>query len=255
MATEWTPYTLSPEALAFLEEGEGNMPFIYDDRTSKKIHRWSDAKGFPTVGLGVKINQVDRPKFERWLGKTIPREELDRINADKLASKLALLNKKLEEEKFPGPNEDIHLSDGAFAVLFSYAWNTGTGSPWFKRLLQIYKTGDVEAAAAHIRTGPVTSEGVWNRGLAKRRNHEADHLLKFTIMNRRPYIVERPLAGALLIFIPLLLLGATAHFAYRRVKAHRSALRLPPTGSAGGKVDAGVGMGMGMKMDAGVRDV
>lgn len=222
MAKEWTPYTLSPETLAFLEEGEGNMPYIYDDKTSQQIYRWSEARGNPTVGLGVKINQVDRPKFERWLGKTIPKADLDQINASKLAEKLDLLNRKLESEKFPGPDEDIHLNDGAFAVLFSYSWNTGTGSPWFKKLLQHYKQGDVQAASDFIRSGPVTSQGVWNKGLVNRRNLEADHLLKFTIMNRRPYIVEKPLVGALLIIVPLVALGATIHFGYRRWKNRRT---------------------------------
>jgi GH24 family phage-related lysozyme (muramidase) len=222
MAKEWVPYTLSPAGRAFLLGEEDNLPFIYDDRTSRQIFRWSDVKGYPTVGMGVKIEYPERPAYDRWMGKTIPADVLAEINEDKLQKYLRILNRVLEEEKFPGADEDVHVNDGAFYVLFSYMWNTGHNSTWFKRLLNIYKTGDVQAASDFIRNGPKTAKGVLNRGLVKRRNSEADELLKHVILNRRPFVDEKAVGFALPILIAVVALGFTTQFAYRRYKKYKN---------------------------------
>lgn len=223
MAKEWKPYVLSPEGRAFVLDGEGNVPYIYDDKNSKRVYRWSDVRGYPTIGMGVKIEQTDRPRFEKWLGKIVPPDELAAINEEKVQEYVGVLNKRLEELKFPSADDDVYLSDGAFYVLFSYMWNTGPYSRPFKRLLPIMKTGDVQAIADHIRKGPITQDGVVVRGLVTRRNMEADEILKHPILERRPTALIASPGRALAVLWVTAAATAAVGFLIRAVRKAREA--------------------------------
>jgi GH24 family phage-related lysozyme (muramidase) len=218
----WAPYTLSTAGLNFLKEVEGNIPYIYDDKTKRRVYRWSDVQGFPTVGLGVKIEQPDRPKFERWLGKTIPKEALDRINEEKIELYTDVLNKKIREYGIPDAEAYVHLSQPAVDVLFSYAWNTGLFSQWLNTLLELYAAKDRDGAIAHIQRGPKTSKGKVLEGLVNRRNREANILsIEPMWLDSTPSTDFGSAAAVLWVLVPSVAAFAAGIYAYKRWKRSR----------------------------------
>lgn len=222
LADAWTPYTLSAAGLNFLKEVEGNIPYIYDDKTKKRVMRWADVRGYPTVGLGVKIEQQDRPRFEKWLGKTIPQEELDRINEEKIEVYTDILNKKIREAGINDAASPVRLHPSAVDVLYSYAWNTGLFSNWLSTLLELYAAKDRDGAVAHIQRGPTTSKGKVLEGLVKRRNREASILAAEPLwIDATPSTDFGPVKTGLLILVPGVVAIAALIYAVKRFRAHR----------------------------------
>lgn len=218
----WTPYTLSVAGLNFLKEVEGNIPYIYDDKTKKRVLRWSDVRGYPTVGLGVKIEQQDRPRFERWLGKTIPQESLDQINKEKIEVYTDILNKKIRDAGISDAAAFVRLHQSAVDVLFSYAWNTGLYSNWLSTLLDLYAAKDRDGAVAHIQSGPTTSKGKVLEGLVKRRNREAAIIASEPLwIDATPGTDLGPVKTGLLILVPGVVAFAAVIYAVKKLRAHR----------------------------------
>lgn len=98
-------------------------------------------------------------------GRHAPKELIDQWNAKTVAQFEFDLNRKLD---------DVVLNPNQFDALFSLAWNRGVYSDVVKKVIEYCRAGDYDSAAYTIATGPKTIDGVFNQGLAKRRQEEAN---------------------------------------------------------------------------------
>ncbi len=74
----------------------------------------------------------------------------------------------------------VDLTHSQFDALVSYTFNTGdqTNNPYFvKNIPELINSGNFEAAAEAIRSGPITSGGQESLKLVERRQREADLFL------------------------------------------------------------------------------
>ncbi len=168
------PYRLSYEGQNHLLETESNVPYVYDDKRKKGdpyLARYEDARGYPTIGLGIRIDtQEERDLFRPYLnGKAAPSDLIAQWNAKVIAQFEYDLNRKLGVAEL-NPNQ--------FDALFSLAWNTGVNSDSVEATIAAVKRGDYEAARNAIANGPVTSKGEVLQGLVARRKREAELFAK-----------------------------------------------------------------------------
>jgi GH24 family phage-related lysozyme (muramidase) len=165
------PYVLSDRGYEDLVQKERNYAFVYDDATGKSIPSYESAKGFPSIGLGLKIDTAEeRQKFAPYLnGNKAPDSVIAEANAATIATFTAALNRKAGHLK---------MTQSMFDALFSLAWNTGYNSDVVARVIDYIGAEDYESAAHAIATGPVKSKGKTQPGLVARRAEEAALFLK-----------------------------------------------------------------------------
>ena len=163
-------YRLSSAGYKEVLRSEGNIPYVYDDQRTgplRALTSYEEARGTPTIGIGVAINTPERRKqFEVYLTRQASPDELETINRVKLGEYMKDLNRRLGSVK---------ISQSMYDALFSLFWNSYSGAFPVIRAIQ---QGDYEAAAEAIKNGPKTarqSDGTskYNEGLAKRRMQEA----------------------------------------------------------------------------------
>jgi len=173
-------YKLSAAGLADLKKVEGVRYAVYDDKTGKPINSYEEAKGTPTIGMGLALQSAeDREKYRPYLGgKKAPPEVIDEANRKKVAQFEASLNKKLGNAK---------LTQSMFDAIFHFAWNVGTGSQYVKRIAEAVNLTDAKgkpapdykAAQKAIADGPKSGVGIgYMEGLARRRAKEAELFLR-----------------------------------------------------------------------------
>lgn len=163
------PYRLSYEGQYHLLQTENNIPYVYDDKRKKgdpPLARYEDARGYPTIGLGIRIDtEEEREAFRPYLnGRSASEDFIASWNAKIIGQFESDLNRKLGLAEL-NPNQ--------FDALFSLAWNTGVNSDVVAAVISACKKGDYAAAVDAIEHGPVTSKGEVLPGLVKRRAEEA----------------------------------------------------------------------------------
>lgn len=165
------PYRLSDSGYADIVEKERNTPYVYDDATGKALSSYEAAKGFPSIGLGLKIDTAqERQKFAPYLGgKKAPDSVIAEANAATIAEFTAALNRKAGHLK---------MTQSMFDALFSLAWNTGYNSDVVARVIDYIAVEDYESAAHAIATGPTKSKGKTLPALVARRAEEAALFLR-----------------------------------------------------------------------------
>jgi len=159
-------FKLSKRGYDDLVHHEGNRLAVYDDKTGKPINSYEEARGYPTIGLGIQIDTPEeREKFRPYLGgrKADP-ALIEAANRENIARFENDLNRKLAGAK---------LTQSMFDALFSLAWNTGAARQCVKNAISAILAEDYPAAQAAIATGPQSSKGVKLAGLVKRRGAEA----------------------------------------------------------------------------------
>lgn len=163
-------YKLSSLGYKDLLTTEGNMLFVYDDKTGKPISSYEAAVGYPTIGLGLLIDSADkRERFRAYLnGTPAPASVIESANREFIDKFERALNAQLD---------NVKLTPAMFDALFSLGWNTGTASRWVKEVISHAAIKDYAAAAAAIANGPVTSKGQVLAGLVRRRAAEATRFL------------------------------------------------------------------------------
>ncbi len=170
MATETTSgpasYRLSKTGLDDLRRMEAMRLSVYDDATGKNISSYEEAKGFPTIGLGLLIDSAEkREKYRPYLGGR--KADSDWMWEQSMATVRYFenaLNRQLA---------GVKLTQSMFDSLFSLAWNTGAGSKTVKAAIAASRIPDYIAASKAIAAGPITSKGKVMEGLVKRRAKEA----------------------------------------------------------------------------------
>jgi GH24 family phage-related lysozyme (muramidase) len=163
-------YRLSSLGYKDLLATEGNMLFVYDDKTGKAVSSYESAVGYPTIGLGLLIDSAEkRERFRPYLnGVSAPASVIESANREFIAKFEKALNAQLD---------NVQLTASMFDALFSLGWNTGTASKWVKEVVYYAAAKNYAAAAAAIANGPVTSKGQVIAGLVKRRAAEAVRFL------------------------------------------------------------------------------
>ena len=166
-------YKLSSEGLDHLLRTERNVPYVYDDATGQAISSYDQARGTPTIGLGLAIDTPEeRDLFRPYLGGVrASMDWLNRQNMAKVAEFENILRKRIGA---------TYLTPNMFDAIFSLAWNTGPYADVVKRVIAYAQAGDYDTAAHEIRNGPTTNKktGAVEPGLVARRKREADLFLK-----------------------------------------------------------------------------
>lgn len=180
-ASPATPnYRLSHSGYQEILKSEGNIPYVYDDQRTgplRPLTSYDEARGTPTIGIGVAINTPERRKqYEVFLTRRATPEELETINRVKLNEYMQDLNRRLGQVK---------LSQSMYDALFSMFWNSYSG---VFPVIDAIKRGDYEAAVEAIKNGPKKarqSDGslVYNEGLNQRRLREAALFAKEGLQN------------------------------------------------------------------------
>lgn len=183
------PFRLSFEGQNRLMAEEKNIPYVYDDATGKAIGSYAEAKGTPTIGLGLAIDtDEERQLFAPYLNgnKTDP-NFLRTQNVKKILEFESILNRKLQD--VPAVTQNM------FDALFSLAWNTGAYSPVVRQVIDYIQAEDYDSAAHAILNGPRTNKktGEVMSGLIIRRKREADLFLEGApMMPISAYTKEKP---------------------------------------------------------------
>ena len=165
-------FKLSQRGYEDLVKHEGNRLAVYDDKTGKPINSYEEARGYPTIGLGILIDTpAEREKFRPYLGgrKADP-AFIEAANKENIARFEAQLNAKL--------GAGAKLTQSMFDSLFSLSWNTGSGSRSVRSAVAAIIAEDYPAAQVAIATGPQTSKGVTLAGLVRRRTEEAARFME-----------------------------------------------------------------------------
>ena len=159
-------FRLSSQGYRDLAALEGNIRYVYDDRTGKPLSSYESAVGFPTIGLGVLIDTPEkREMFRPYLnGVQASASFIDQVNQSLITKWEDTLNAALSGAK---------LTQSMFDALFSLAWNTGVNSKWVQSVIANIRVGDYGSAALAIANGPITSGGSVIAGLVTRRAKEA----------------------------------------------------------------------------------
>jgi GH24 family phage-related lysozyme (muramidase) len=173
-------YKLSAAGLEDLKKVEGVRYAVYDDKTGKPINSYEEAKGTPTIGMGLAIQDAAaREKYRPYLGgKKAPPNVMDEANRQKVAQFESSLNKQIG---------NAILTESMFDAIFHFAWNVGTGSQYVKRIAEAVNLTDAkgkpkpdyQAAQKAIADGPKSGVGIgYMEALAKRRAKEAELFLR-----------------------------------------------------------------------------
>jgi GH24 family phage-related lysozyme (muramidase) len=159
-----------------LAGSEGYRGTVYDDSrrdpdgtSGFKISSWDELKGHPTIGYGHLIRKRERPKFAKYLkGKSVMSQ----------AEAWELYEKDVEKHDKWKKHVKVPITQSMFDAMLSFAFNTGPSkSGPVGKILTPLNERDYAAASEAIRNGPKTSSGKHHKGLAKRRNREADMFL------------------------------------------------------------------------------
>ena len=137
---------------------------VYDDHNGKPISRWRDVIGYPTIGVGHRIYEKEKPNFEKFLkgkGKMSQSQALKLFQHD-LKRYSDPVNKKLQKP----------VTQSMFNALVSLAYNAGPNSKSLKTAINHINNGDYREAGEAIKNGPTKSGGKVRKGLVKRRNEE-----------------------------------------------------------------------------------
>ena len=188
-------YRLSSSGYAELLRAEGNRRAVYDDKTSQPINAYEEARGTPTIGLGLAIQSAeDREKYRPYLGGVQASQSfIDSENRKKIAYFESQLNQMLGAAK---------LTQAMFDALFSLAWNTGPGSYSVKNAVAAILRGDYAGAQQAIANGPTHGVGIgYIPALAARRAREAAAFLSQGLpgSGASPAVITATLAGVALL--------------------------------------------------------
>jgi GH24 family phage-related lysozyme (muramidase) len=164
-------YKLSAAGLEDLKNTEAMRLSVYDDKDGRNLNSYEEARGYPTIGIGLLIDSAEkREKYRPYLGgKKADKEWMWKESLATVRRFESDLNKRIG---------DIKLTQSMFDALFSLAWNTGTASRWVKEVIQKAGLKDYDGAAEVIAKGPVTSKGAVMQGLVARRAREAKMFLQ-----------------------------------------------------------------------------
>lgn len=152
---------LDEAGAAFINRFEGFVPFIYDDAVfpPKELKRFEDAKGFPTIGIGILIK--NQKEFDYWKDRS-PISKQEAI--DLFLKKAPIYTKPVLRVKFPYNQNQLN-------AMVSFCYNVGGTRFRASGVAQALKRGDVEKAMQTLllyrRSG-----GRIMKGLVKRRAAE-----------------------------------------------------------------------------------
>lgn len=188
-------YRLSSSGYADLLRTEGNRRAVYDDYTSGPINSYEEARGTPTIGLGLAIQSAaDREKFRPYLGGVkAPQEFIDAENQRKIGYFERALNSMLGSAK---------VTEAMFDALFSLAWNAGEGSYAVKNAVAAILRRDYKGAQKAIAEGPTHGVGKgYMPELAARRQREAAAFMSQGLpgAGAAPVVIAATLAGVALL--------------------------------------------------------
>lgn len=157
---------ISSTLFEHMKKMEAIRPTVYDDATGKDISAFDHAQGNPTIALGKKIEEHEKPSFAAYLkGKAkLEGAALKKVLDDTF---------KPREVKLTGLIK-VPVTQSMFDAVFSFAFNTGFGAKSFKSILEKLNSGDYAGAKKAIADGPKTSGGKVLKGLEARRKYEAD---------------------------------------------------------------------------------
>lgn len=152
------------KGLKFLKQYEGIRYQVYDDKGGKIISDYSQARGYPTIGIGHLIGAGERDFYSKYLG-----------GREKMTEAEVLALKKKDIPRFAKPLNDRlkePVTQNMFNAMLSLGFNTGMNGGAIKKAIAAVNAKDYEGAANAIKDGPKTSKGVVMEGLRKRRNAE-----------------------------------------------------------------------------------
>ena len=161
---------VSEKGLAELIKTEGVRYQVYDDANGKPISSYSQARGYPTIGVGHLIKKSERDYFSKYLKG---RGKLSKSQVMKLLAKdmPKYTDPVLKRIKQP-------ITQSMLDALVSLAYNTGTNSRSVKGAIAKINQKDYKGASQEIANGPTTSKGRTLKGLVKRRKREAEWFLE-----------------------------------------------------------------------------
>lgn len=158
--------TISQDGLKHLIREEGSREYVYDDHTGKRIARYEDAIGYPTIGVGHLIKTSERERFAPNLKGGIPLtdEQIQELLLNDLGSRINYLNNNITAK----------VTQNMFDALVSMLFNTGAGNAFFRAAINHTNQQNYTQAADTIKTGPVTSKGQVVPALVARRENESN---------------------------------------------------------------------------------
>jgi GH24 family phage-related lysozyme (muramidase) len=137
------------------------------------LYPYPDLGGNCTIGWGHVLPN-DGNGCSGWPNKTyengITTQAAQEFFDSDIAKFRLLINRTIE----------VNLTQAQFDALVSYTFNSGdqTNQPYFvKDIPELINSGDFEAAAKAIRSGPITSGGLESPALVERRQRETDLFL------------------------------------------------------------------------------
>jgi GH24 family phage-related lysozyme (muramidase) len=161
--------------LIALSPNEGFRDKVYDDSTNKSISAYSDAKGYPTVGIGTLIDTAqEKASFAKYL-KDTP-NKMPYSEAEQLFKKELDKDRKNWVSKLTKP-----ISQNMYDAMASRSYNCGAGwltSPKYQNptIVQLINQGEY-IKASELMGKPTTSKGVVMGGLVRRRGEEKELFL------------------------------------------------------------------------------
>jgi lysozyme len=154
--------------LISLAPNEGFIPKVYDDKTDKWISAYTDAQGYPTIGIGTLIDtaqeKVDFAKYLKDTPNKMPYSEAQQL----LKKELDVMRKNWV------PKINKPISQNMYDALASKAYNTGPGG--IKSAITLINQGEYRQAAETLGR-PTTSKGEVLAGLVRRRGEEKELFL------------------------------------------------------------------------------
>lgn len=178
---------MSREGLAELVRSEGSRAQVYDDKNGRTIASFSEAQGYPTIGVGHLITPSQYSRFERYLAG---REAMSQSQIQDLLSE--------DLPKYEKPVSDaiqVTVTPQMFDALVSLAFNAGPNSYAVKNAIKEINQKNWEGAAQAIADGPKTSKGVLVQGLVKRRANEAQWFLSGGTPTTKTAIIQTGLSA------------------------------------------------------------
>ena len=175
---------ISDALLEELKRAEGVRSTVYDDLTGKSVASFEEVQGAPTIAIGRKIQDHEKSFFANFLAgrKKLEGTQLNAVIKDTIDPR---------EKKLAGVVK-VPVTQSMFDSLFSFAFNTGFGSKFFKSVLEKLNAGDYTGAQQAIAQGPQSAGGKPLPGLVKRRAFEAELFAKEGLA---PTSSVLPLAG------------------------------------------------------------
>jgi len=162
---------ISDEGLKLLMKHEGVHYQVYDDRTNRVISRFSQAKGYPTIGVGHRIYPKEQKAYAKYLSRNrkltgYQVKELLRNDVKKFENRL---NKRIG---------NTPVTQSMWDALVSLSFNTGSNSSSIIKASSSIVAKDYKGAAKAILNGPVKSKGKVITSLVKRRKSETILFMK-----------------------------------------------------------------------------